>query len=277
MRKILNTKFHQRLFTVTLIGILVGQVNLIALAQASTTPNASNSNNREAVTPGTLISNRLGMKFAYTPAGTFQMGDKDYGPIHTVTLSQGFFLGRTEVTQAQWVAVMGRLPTKCQNGKFKREFIGNNKPIICVSWDDVKKYIRKLNARGEGSYRLPTEAEWEYAARAGTTGDYAGNLDAMAWYLNNSENKTHEVATKQPNGWGLYDMHGNVWEWVVEELVGDHPSGSGTDPQGATPNSYRVIRGGGFFNSAGFLRSAGRGGDIPSGANYIGFRLIRTR
>src|SRR5437667_5221339 len=114
-------------------------------------------------------------------------------------------MGKYEVTQAQWESVMERNPSR---------FRGADRPVEQVSWNDVQQFLQKLNARGDGyRYRLPAEAEWEYAARAGTSGPYAGNLDAMAWYEQNSGKQTHPVGQKQPNAWGLYDMHGNVWEW----------------------------------------------------------------
>ncbi len=122
---------------------------------------------------------------------------------------------------------------------------------------------------------MPTEAEWEYAARAGTTGDHAGDLDAMGWYDKNSGSKTHPVGQKAPNKWGLYDMHGNVWEWV-EDWYGDYPSEAVTDPTGPETGSYRVIRGGGFGNSAGSARSAYRGSYAPGARGRdLGFRLLR--
>ncbi len=224
---------------------------------------------------GDILTNSLGMKIAYVPAGTFQMGDSSDGPIHTVNLSRGFYMGRTEVTQGEWVALMG----SNSNPSFFMNC--DNCPVEQVSWDDVQEFIRKLNAKGEGTYRLPTEAEWEYAARAGTTGDYAGSLDAMAWYGENSGNKTHEVATKQPNAWGLYDMHGNVWEWV-QDWWGKYPSGTVSDPTGATSEWERVTRGGGWRSIgaggtklSGHLRSAYRNSAKPLGQTKdLGFRVI---
>ena len=135
------------------------------------------------------------------------MGDSDNGSIQTVTLSQGFWMGQTEVTQAQWQAVMGNNPSK---------FAGcPNCPVENLSWNDAQNFVRKMNERNDSSkYRLPTTAEWEYACWAGTTGAYYSNPDTIGWYNVNSGGKTNPVGQKQPNKWGLYDMSGNVWEWA---------------------------------------------------------------
>ena len=147
-----------------------------------------------------------------------------------------------------------------------------------VSWDDVQEFIRKLNAAvGEERYRLPTEAEWEYAARAGTSGDRYGNLDAIAWYGDNSGSRTHPVGRKAPNAWGLHDMLGNVWEWT-QDWYGDYPGGSVTDPQGPASGSERVFRGGSWGGFARYCRASFRGYDSPGfRAGYLGFRLLRTK
>ena len=210
------------------------------------------------------------MEFVKISSGSFMMGgDKSDGekPVHKITISNDFYMGKYEVTQAQWKAVMSSNPSN---------FKGDNLPVEQVSWDDAQEFIKKLNAKGEGTYRLPTEAEWEYAARSGTTGDYAGNLDAMAWYSTNSGNKTHEVGTKQANGWGLYDMHGNVWEWCAD-WYGAYSSSAQTDPTGATSGSVRVFRGGGWFSDAVYLRSAIRNYNSPSyRGSVLGFRVVRN-
>ena len=147
-----------------------------------------------------------------------------------------------------------------------------------VSWEDVQEFIKKLNAKGEGTYRLPTEAEWEYACRAGTTGAYSGsNLDEIGWYNSNSGNKTHPVGQKKANAWGLYDMHGNVWEWT-EDWYGTYSSGNVTDPTGASSGSVRVFRGGSWAGPAENLRSAFRLTYTPSYRyDNLGFRLLRTQ
>jgi formylglycine-generating enzyme required for sulfatase activity len=218
--------------------------------------------------------NSLGMRFVYIPPGSFMMGspsgeakrDKDETQ-HRVTLTRGYYMQTTEVTQGQWERVMGSNPSHFKN-------CGDNCPVEKVSWEDCQQFIRKLNGMEETrKYRLPTEAEWEYAARSGTTGAYAGDLDAMAWYDNNSGSKTHAVGGKAPNAWGLYDMHGNVWEWC-QDWYGDYPSGSVTDPAGANSSSYRVVRGGGWSRYAGGCRSADRGRIAPGYRDsLLGFRL----
>ncbi len=193
----------------------------------------------------------------------------DEGPQHQVTISKSFELQTTEVTQSQWQAVMGSNPSY---------FKGSDLPVETVSWDDAQAFITKLNAMGDGyRYRLPTEAEWEYSARAGTPGAYAGDLDAMAWYSDNSGGKTHLVATKAANAWGLYDMHGNVWEWV-QDWYGDYPASAVTDPVGPSSGSYRVLRGGGWFFYSQYCRSALRFNISPD-IRYdgdLGLRLLRT-
>ena len=240
----------------------------------------SNAKTAGAISKATL-PNGAEMSFAYIPAGDFMMGGDKYPdekPVHKVTISQGFFMGRTEVTQTQWQAVMGALPSKCDLVSLSGEFLGANKPIICVSWDDAQSFIAKLNAQDDGfKYRLPTEAEWEYAARAGTTGDYAGNLDSMAWYSANSGSKTHEVGTQQANGWGLYDMHGNVWEWVQDWYSDSYYASSPiVNPTGATSGEIQVARGGGWGSDAVLLRSVLRFYNLPSVRNYnLGFRVVR--
>jgi formylglycine-generating enzyme required for sulfatase activity len=202
--------------------------------------------------PEEVITNYPDMKFVYIPPGTFMMGSPpeekgryDRETLHEVTLTKGFYLQTTQVTQAQWKAVMGNNPSRFQGC--------DDCPVETVFWNDVQDFIRKLNQReGKDIYRLPTEAEWEYTARAGSTtgycfGDDESLLSEYAWYDKNSENKTHPVATRKPNAWGLYDMHGNVWEWC-EDRYGDYPSGKVTDPVGTSDGSFRVLRGGGWFS-----------------------------
>jgi formylglycine-generating enzyme required for sulfatase activity len=233
------------------------------------------------------------MKFAPIPGGTFMMGSPDTesgrfdgeGPQHQVTISKGFELQATEVTQGQWVAVMGSNPSEFKNPEHcLGEHVESgglrmcpNNPVENVSWNDAQEFIQKLNSRGDGyRYRLPTEAEWEYAARGGTTGPYAGDVDAMAWHNSNSGGMTHPVAKKQANTWGLYDMHGNVWERTAD-WYGSYSSGAVTDPTGPSTGSARVIRGGSWDYGAQYCRSAVRGGNSPDyRGNNLGLRLVRT-
>ncbi|MDR1043799.1 MAG: formylglycine-generating enzyme family protein [Candidatus Adiutrix sp.] len=236
------------------------------------------------LTPGASLAaektytNSLGMEFILIPAGSFTMGaDKKFEdatdgetPQHLVSISQPFYLGAYEVTQAQWTAVMENNPNI---------FKGRSNPVEMVSWDDAQEFIKRLNQQeGHSRYRLPTEAEWEYAARAGTTGAYSfgddkDSLGRYAWYLDNSGEQTHPVGQKQPNAWGLYDMHGNVWEWVQDDY-GNYSSSSVTDPKGPSSGSFRVFRGGSWNNSARACRAAYRNLSLP-GYRYgsIGFRL----
>jgi formylglycine-generating enzyme required for sulfatase activity len=246
-------------------------------------------------------SNTLGMEFKLLPGGTFTMGDADYGPAHKVTLTQPFELGVYEVTQEQYEAVMGTNP-----GRYK----GPQNPVENVSWDDAVEFCRKLSElpaekKAGYVYRLPTEAEWEYACRAGTTtaysfGDSESELGDYAWFDENSGETTHPVGEKKPNPWGLYDMHGNVYDWC-QDWYGDYPSGSITDPTGPTSGSARlfdllgdkvrarVLRGRSFYSQSSIVRSASRYpyhvSDLPVHANVLllmnsripfGFRPART-
>ena len=219
----------------------------------------------------------IGMEFKLIPAGKFTMGDasgdEDETP-HEVTLTKPFKMGVHEVTQAQYEQVMGVNPSK---------YKGADNPVETVSWEDAVEFCRKLSElpaeKAAGNvYRLPTEAEWEYACRAGTTtkysfGDDESELGDYAWYGVNSDQKTHPVGSKKPNAWGLYDMYGNVWEWCQDWYV-DYPSGSVTDPSGATSGSVRVIRGGSWDYPAEFCRSADRNWNGPSYRSYLyGFRV----
>ncbi len=230
------------------------------------------------------FTNDLGMAFNLIPAGTFMMGSppdelgRFSGEIlHQVTLTQDFYIMTTEVTQSQWTAVMGSNPSRFTA-------CGDDCPVERVSWDDIQGFITAMNERGEGTYRLPTEAEWEYAARAGnSTAFYNGditetdcsidtNLDQIGWYCGNSGYTTHPVAQKLPNDWGLYDMSGNVNEWC-QDGYGTYPSSAVTDPENRT-GSYRVLRGGSWNRYARGCRSAYRGNSSPSyRINSIGFRL----
>jgi formylglycine-generating enzyme required for sulfatase activity len=236
---------------------------------------------REPSTPASPpreITTSIGMKLVLIPAGEFEMGSNvaegsNYErPVHRVRISEPFYMGKYEVTQAQWEAVMGTNPSY---------FKGNpNRPVEGVSWEDVQAFIKRLN-RQEGweVCRLPTEAQWEYAARAGTTTEwYDNDLDAIAWYRENSGYKTHEVGQKWPNAWGLYDMLGNVEEWVQDWYASDYYRHSPTvDPQGPDAGALRVYRGGGWSLGARYVRAAFRYGFDPGVRyDYLGFRCLSS-
>ena len=215
-----------------------------------------------------VVHEATGITLVYVPAGSFQMGSPEteagrYADetLHRVTLTRGFYMGKMEVTQEQWVQVTGMNPAK---GK------GADLPVENVSWNDCQAFFWKA---GNG-LRLPTEAEWEYACRAGTTGAFAGDLAQMAWSADNSANVTHPVGRLLPNAWGLYDMHGNVAEWCAD-LIGPYPKGAVTDPPGPPAGSLRVDRGGGGLNGDGNCRSAYRSDHDPSYSNgFLGFRVV---
>ena len=227
----------------------------------------------------TNFTEDYGIEMVFVEGGTFQMGatseqgsdaEADEKPVHSVTLSD-FYMGKYEVTQAQWKAVMGKNPS---------HFTGDdNLPVERVSWEDVQEFIQKLNTLTGKTYRLPTEAEWEYAARGGKKSQgykYAGSntVRGVAWYGENSGNQTHPVGQKQPNELGLYDMSGNVWEWC-QDRYGYYRSSSQTNPIGPTSGSYRVLRGGSWNNFAISFRVSNRNKKSPDyrDSNF-GFRLI---
>ena len=211
-------------------------------------------------------------------AGTFTMGATpemkdpwdDEKPVHQVTLTNDYYIGKYEVTQALWQAVMGNNPSG---------FKGDNLPVENVSWDDCQEFINKLNRITGKTFRLPTEAEWEYATRGGKKSrgyQYSGsnNISDVAWYDSNSGNKTHAVGSKQANELGIYDMSGNVWEWC-HDWDGSYSSSSQVNPTGANSGSRRVDRGGSWINDAGCCRSSCRGSYTPvNRLDILGLRLV---
>jgi formylglycine-generating enzyme required for sulfatase activity len=223
-----------------------------------------------------LVVNSIGMELKGVSPGTFTMGSMDVPgeTPHEVRLTQHYYLGLTPVTNAQWKSVMGSVPSELKN---------DDHPVHNVSWDDAILFCKKLSAlpaeRKAGRvYRLPTEAEWEYACRAGTRTDYsfgddASLLGAYAWFVDNAGGQTRPVGQKQPNAWGFYDIHGNVWEWC-SDWYRDYPASAVSDPKGPSTGSDRVLRGGGWLGAAGRCRSARRNWSIPSFRNSVnGFRL----
>jgi formylglycine-generating enzyme required for sulfatase activity len=225
------------------------------------------------------------LEMVLIPAGQFLMGSSDSDkdargaekPQHQVRITKPFYLGKYEVQQEQWEAVMGNNPST---------FKGAKNPVEQVSWDDCQKFLDKLNAmtaEQEGKFVLPTGAEWEYACRGGSTtrfsyGDATRSLGEYAWYKDNSEQKTHPVGKKKPNAWGLYDMHGNVWEWCHDLYDEKYYANAATDdPQGPSSGSRRVLRGGSWRIAAGICRSAGCDSGVPGYRDTgLGFRVARV-
>jgi formylglycine-generating enzyme required for sulfatase activity len=209
-----------------------------------------------------------GLKYAWIPPGTFQMGcsagdsdcDDDERPAHKITITKGFWLGQTPVTQAAYQRGVGTNPS---------HFRGGQLPVETVSWNQAKGYCDAVGGR------LPTEAEWEYAARAGSDAARYGDLNTIAWYSKNSDGKTHEVGQKQANQWELYDMLGNVWEWVGDWYDDKYFAKSlPVDPTGPPSGKYtRVVRGGSWLNESRYLRSSDRNSYYPDiSYDFIGFR-----
>ena len=248
--------------------------------------------------PGAVITNSIGMKLALIPAGDFLMGspadeaDRDVDERqHRVRITRSFHLGVHEVTQKEWSTVM--LTTPWKGEEYVKE--GDRYPATQVSWEDATEFCRKLTMQEQAagrlesaeSYRLPTEAEWEYACRAGTTtrfhfGNKEGALGDYAWCrantINADESYSHEVGRKRANAWGLFDMHGNVPEWCSDRFDRDYYRVSPMDdPRGPSTSSIRVVRGGGWSYPASFCRSAYRSGGVPSVRSFnLGFRLARS-
>jgi len=226
------------------------------------------------------------LELCWIPSGEFRMGSPkselgrwDKERRHSVTISQGFWMGKYQVTQAQWKSLMDTNPS---------EYKGDNRPIEKVSWDDIQEFIRKLNAKTGKHFCLPTSAEWEYACRAGTEtalnsgknltteSDNCPNLDEVAWYAENSNHRTHAVGQKKPNAWGLYDMHGNVEEWCQDLYFGvNYLSAPLIDPTGPLTGNERVLRGGSIFSPPHWTRAATCLGRDPRDycTRGTGFRL----
>ena len=244
-----------------------------------------------------------GMEFVLIPAGEFMMGtncpDDDpfteanefencerpnEHPAHRVVIKEPFYMGKYEVTQEEWVKVMGKNPSS-----FKSEKVGMDSrrhPVENISWNDAQEFLKKLNAtvethgRASLQFRLPSEAEWEYAARAGTQtaysfGDDPSQLNNYAWHSANSGGTTHSVGQKQPNKFGLYDMHGNVWEWVTDTYHKNYKDSPKDDSAWVGGGSFRVLRGGSWYFVPKSVRSANRGNYGPADRyGYIGFRVV---
>lgn len=244
-----------------LVFALATAISIAAIPQAKPTPKMS--------APGeTKVNPKDGLTYLWIPPGTFQMGcspgdnecSGDEKPVHTVTIRKGFWMGQTEVTQVAYQRVMKENPS---------HFHGDRLPVEEVMWAEADNYCTAVGMS------LPTEAQWEYAARAGSTASRYAGLDAIAWHSSNSGSQTHEVAQKQPNAWKLYDMLGNVSEWTGDWL-GDnyyHQSPS-QDPRGPATGEFGVLRGGSWQGSAGWARVSSRAGGEPEyrGDGIVGFR-----
>ena len=219
-------------------------------------------------TARTKANPKDGLTYVWIQPGTFTMGcspgdtqcDSDEKPAHQVTITRGFWMGQTDVTQEAYERVTGKNPS---------HFKGPKLPVETVNWNEAQGYCQAVGMR------LPTEAEWEYAARAGTTGSRYGDLDQIAWYTANSGGKTHEVMQKQPNAWGLYDMLGNVFEWTSDWYADKYAGNAETDPQGPASGQNRVLRGGSWNGVPADLRASDRSGNEPGNhLSNLGFRCL---
>lgn len=272
-----------------------GNLNFPLFKWASSIINDWNSSEQSAQLPHQAGERRIvringiDVAFRWIPPGTFFMGSEgdslssdDYSiqefPVHEVILTKGYWLAETETTQRLWEAVSDDNPSLFKSGR--NAFL----PVEGVTWKDCNTFIDELNALMSGTqiggeFRLPTEAEWEYACRAGTLGKYNVDgepLDSLGWYRSNSGNETHEVGQKTPNAWGLYDMHGNVWEWCAD-WEGEYQEWSVTDPLGVDSGSNRIRRGGSLGSGANRCRSACRDSCAPTKSElFCGFRLLLT-
>ena len=250
--------------------------------------------------PAKEITNSVGMKLVLITKGKFLMGSppseegsEDDEKQHEVTISRNYYLGAYEVTQGQYLKVMGKNPSIFQGdkvaerhpttGRIVKDVDSSNFPVETVSWEESVEFCRRLSLLPEERkagrvYRLPTEAEWEYGCRAGSKtaygfGDDSRLLGGHGWFSGNSSWKTHPVGQKKANAWGLYDMHGNVWEWC-SDWYGDYPREGATDPMGPTKGSLRVFRGGSWSGVAALCRTAFRGRNVPAyRGDVLGFRL----
>ena len=273
-------------WSLLLVLLVCGLVISMKPAMAQETNGSADTNARKAGERLVKTVDGIEYAFRWCPAGKFFMGSPNSEKVrkrnetrHEVTLSHGFWMLETEVTQAMWKSLMfERVSDKASLGTFDHEVNSEGPvfPMYYVNWTECQEFCRRLSNKLGMKITLPTEAQWEYACRAGTTGRFAGDLDAMAWYLDNSEQRTHAVAQKQPNAWGLYDMHGNVDEWC-QDWYRESLSDSVTDPAGAETGYFRVARGGSWCLGPLYSRSAGRSCFVPDYRSYsLGFRVVSS-
>ncbi|MEO7190188.1 MAG: formylglycine-generating enzyme family protein [Vicinamibacterales bacterium] len=244
----------------------------------------------QEVNPHSLAALLDGTGFVQIRAGEFRMGSTSgiasEAPVHPVRIAHAFEIGKFEVTQGQWEAVMGSAHAEHEPGKVEppsandpSHFKGLTRPVENVSWNDVQRFLVVLNSRDTSHiYRLPTEAEWEYAAKAGSTADAPPNLTDSAWFESNADSQTQPAGQKKPNAWGLYDMHGNVSEWVSDWFGLDtYANSPATDPAGPVAGSYKLYRGCSWLSPGKDCRAAVRTFNFPIDGLYnVGFRLVRT-
>ncbi len=253
------------------------QTNVVAIAPASGGPDHSAAAPAPMQTATIDLGGGVTMEFILIQPGSYDMGtnedadpDGDASPSRKVTLTQPFYLGKFEVTQEQWEKIMGGNPS---------HFKGAKRPVESVSWNACQEFLAKLQERTGRKFALPTEAQWEFACRAGTTtrwsfGDLDSRIGDYAWFGDDSGRTTHAVGKKQPNAWGLYDMHGNVAEWCADWYAKySHARSDATDPSGPSAGGSRILRGGAWGDDSGYLRSTYRNCNGPDGANDgIGLR-----
>ena len=220
------------------------------------------------------LTNNVKIKMIWVEPGSFMMGSPltekgrkaEREQQHKVTITKGYWLAETEFTQEQWIKIIHFNPSKNK---------GNNLPVEQVSYNDIQQFLIKINGKN-GKFRLPTEAEWEYACRANTTTPYAGNIEEMTWHKGNSGIVSHPVAIKKPNAWGFYDMHGNILEKCSDWLQDDNTKIT-IDPKGPKTGVYKVDRGGQFTGRIIHTRAADRQRSLPTSRTfYLGFRLARN-
>jgi formylglycine-generating enzyme required for sulfatase activity len=265
-----NSKLRKVLYAVIAAIVIGAGVVWGVMSKNGARQDGAVTESQQEISYTTFTVNGVSFDMAKVEAGTFTMGaTSDYDNAHQVTLTNNYYLGKTEVTQALWKAVMGSNPSY---------FKGDNKPVEQVSWEDCQEFISKLNAATGKHFRLPTEAEWEFAARGGNNSrhyQYSGSntLNDVGWYTDNSSNTIHDVATKRPNELGLYDMSGNVWEWC-SDWYGSYSSNTQYDPAGPLSGSDRVLRGGYWGGDGYYCRSWYRGIHYSVGYySTFGFRL----
>ena len=220
-------------------------------------------------------TNKIGMEFSYIPLGQFDMGStspeagSDEQPVHKSTITKGFWMAKHEVTQGLWKQVMGTNPS--ENKK------GDDYPVENVSWKDAQKFLKKLGSMTGEKYRLPTEAEWEFAARAGSSKERPDGVEDQAWFYNNSEKSTHPIGSKAPNFWGLFDMLGNVMEWC-SDWYGPYGNEASMDSQGPSSGNGKVTRGGSFRHGLKYIRFAARSfSEAESFSFDLGLRVCKDQ